>query len=66
MSKTVHRKEKILRVTVSFEPSRLSDECLATAYELVIPLVCQDTKKQSQKRLQLEKAKDNRPKRMMV
>jgi len=32
-----------LTVTVRFEPNRLSEECLASAYELALPLVEHDT-----------------------
>lgn len=35
--------KKELTVTVRFEPNRLSEECLAAAYELALPLVEHDT-----------------------
>ena len=34
--------KKEFKVTVRFEPNRLSEECLATAYELALPLVEHD------------------------
>lgn len=38
MSEKAAKKRKSLNVSVSFEPSRLADECLAAAYEQVIPI----------------------------
>lgn len=35
--------KKELKVTVRFEPNRLSEECLAAAYELALPLIEHDT-----------------------
>ena len=35
--------KKELKVTVRFEPNRLSEECLSAAYELALPLVEHDT-----------------------
>jgi hypothetical protein len=31
----------MLNVNVQFEPNRLAEQCLATAYELALPLVSQ-------------------------
>jgi hypothetical protein len=42
---TAPRSERMkLKVTVQFEPNRLSDECLSKAYELALPLNSQQTK----------------------
>ena len=41
MAPTARSRRVELKVTVNFEPSRLSDDCLANAYELVLPLVSQ-------------------------
>ena len=38
MSKKAAKKRKSLTVSVSYEPSRLADECLAAAYEQVVPV----------------------------
>ena len=38
MSSQKPKKRRILKVQVSFEVSRVSDECLAGAYEQVIPV----------------------------
>lgn len=39
MSRRVSKLRQVIKVTVSFEVSRVADECLASAYEQVVPLV---------------------------
>ncbi len=39
LRKPARRGDKTLRGVISYEPNRLSDECLASAYELALPLV---------------------------
>ncbi len=46
MSSQLPNKRKQLKVMVSFETSRLADECLASAYEQVVPLVSRATPSQ--------------------
>ncbi len=43
MSKAAQGSKRELQVSISFEPNRLSDQCLATAYELAFPVIQQDT-----------------------
>lgn len=43
MSSQKPKKRQILKVQVSFEASRVSDECLACAYEQVLPVVARAT-----------------------
>lgn len=43
MSSREPKKRRVLKVHVSFEASRMADECLAAAYEQVIPLVSRVT-----------------------
>jgi len=43
LAKPAANAKKELKVTVRFEPNRLSEECLAAAYELALPLVEHDT-----------------------
>ena len=38
VSEKAAKKRKSLKVSVSYEPSRLADECLAAAYEQVVPV----------------------------
>jgi len=63
MSSQKPKKSRILKVQVSFEVSRVSDECLASAYEQVIPEQRRPTRKDTQrsyspKELTREKAED--------
>ena len=37
------KKRRILKVQVSFEASRVSDECLVSAYEQVLPVLARAT-----------------------
>ncbi len=56
--------KKELKVTVRFEPNRLSEECLAAAYELAIPLIEHDT---TRKRVNRQSSgKTNAPKERLV
>jgi hypothetical protein len=48
MSSQKPKKSRILKVQVSFEASRISDECIACAYEQVIPELRLSTLKSSQ------------------
>jgi hypothetical protein len=48
MSSQKPKKSRILKVQVSFEASRISDECIACAYEQVIPELRLSTRKSSQ------------------
>lgn len=48
MSSQKPKKSRILKVQVSFEASRISDECMACAYEQVIPELRLSTRKSSQ------------------
>jgi hypothetical protein len=41
MASTVRSQRMTLNVTVEFEPNRLANDCLASAYELAVPLVSQ-------------------------
>ncbi len=43
MSRVARSRRRELQVSISFEPNRLSDQCLATAYELAFPVLQQDT-----------------------
>jgi hypothetical protein len=43
VSKAARSGRRELQVSVSFEPNRLSDQCLATAYELALPVIQQGT-----------------------
>ena len=43
MSSQKPKKRRIIKVQVSFEVSRVSDECLASAYEQVIPVLARAT-----------------------
>ena len=43
MSSRSSKKRKELKVVVSFEASRMASECLACAYEQVVPLVSRTT-----------------------
>jgi hypothetical protein len=55
LTKPAQVRRKELKVTVRFEPNRLSDQFLATAYELVVPIREEDTsrrRKQEKKQLQ--------------
>lgn len=63
MSSQKPKKNRILKVEVSFEVSRVSDECLALAYEQVIPELRRSTRKDtenpsSSKELPREQAQD--------
>lgn len=63
MSSQKPKKSRILKVQVSFEVSRVSDECLASAYEQVIPELRLPTRKDTQRsysplELTKEKAED--------
>jgi hypothetical protein len=42
VSKASRSGRKELQVSISFEPNRLSDQCLANAYELAFPVIQQD------------------------
>ena len=48
MSSRKSKKLAVLKVHVSFETSRVADECLADAYEQVVPLVRRVTASGSQ------------------
>jgi hypothetical protein len=41
MARTPRSGRVTLNVKVQFEPNRLSEQCLATAYEVALPLVSQ-------------------------
>jgi len=49
MSSQKPKKSRILKVQVSFEVSRVSDECLASAYEQVIPELRLQTRTDTQR-----------------
>ncbi len=48
MSSQKPKKRPILKVQVSFEASRVSNDCLASAYEQVVPVRSRTTLKDSQ------------------
>ncbi len=48
MSSQKPKKRPKIKVQVSFEASRVSDDCLASAYEQVIPVHSRTTRKQTQ------------------
>lgn len=48
MSSQKPKKSRILKVQVSFEASRISDECMACAYAQVMPEFRLSTRKSSQ------------------
>lgn len=50
LRKPACRDRKALQVVISFEPNRLSDECLASAYELALPIVQQESTRQRPKK----------------
>ncbi len=52
MSSQKPKKRLSLKVQVSFEASRVSDDCLASAYEQVIPVRKRTTRKDTQHSLQ--------------
>jgi hypothetical protein len=50
--KAARSQRKELQVSIRFEPNRLSDQCLANAYELAFPVIQQDTtRKRSKERI---------------
>jgi hypothetical protein len=58
------RQKKEFVVTVQFESNRLSEECLAAAYELALPLVEHDTAGKRKQRA--SNGKTNRTKERQV
>ncbi|MBZ0185832.1 MAG: hypothetical protein K8F91_06220 [Candidatus Obscuribacterales bacterium] len=50
LRKPARQDKKGLVAVVSFEPNRLSDECLASAYELALPIVQEEPTRQRRKR----------------
>ena len=60
------RGEKALRAVISFEPNRLSDECLASAYELALPIVQQEPTKRRPKRNNNNESHDCTNQRLVI